>query len=207
MPLEPLPPPSPCENPPPSGFPPPLPVKHVCSAMSPCPICLSDIGKCYHTLPKGSLKLHYVPPSILKFILDYFHSHPFYWLWTTKAGPNAWKSLHVPHIPTHCTRMAHKAVCWTVDLFHSCKAHLSPASLDSQGHFPTPLLWIYHKNMLLHFCCQTACPLGPSSSGPPLEPPCRQPPLLPPQLPRPQLLYHLCLGHPIPLHLHVLPWR
>ena len=126
-------------------------------------------------MPKGSLKLCYAPPSIPKFVLEYFRSHPFYWLWVTKAGPNAGKSFHVPHIPTHCARTAHRAVRWTVDLFHSFKAHLSSASLDSQGCVPTPLLQIYHNNILLHFRCQLASTSG-SPSQPPLQPPGGLPP-------------------------------
>ena len=108
-----------------------------------------------------------VPPSLPEFVLEYFVAHPFSWLWTTRAGPNKGKSVSVPHIPTNCSSAAHRAVRWTVDLFHSFKAHLSPGALDSQGWVPPPLLRMYHNNMLRHYHCQavgcSGSPLGRSS--------------------------------------------
>ena len=137
MPLDSVPPPSPCGKAAlPSALSLPLLAKHVCSASALCSICLSDIGRCYHSLLKGSLRLCYMPPSLPKFVLEFFVASPFSWSWTTRASPNKGKTLLIPHIPTHCSKLAHRAVHCTVDLFHSFKAHLSLVSLNSQGWVP-----------------------------------------------------------------------
>ena len=132
MPLEPPPPPSPHgKNPPqpqPSQPPSPKP-KHRCLASHPCDICLSDIVP---HLPSEYFPHPLYPPAVPKSILDYFTAHPFSWSWTTKAGPNAGKSFHVPHIPMSCKKSDHWAVQWTVDHFHLFKAHLTPQTLDAK---------------------------------------------------------------------------
>ena len=192
MPLEPLPPPSPRGKnlSSPKASPPPQPKpKHKCSASQPCDIRLSDIGKIFHTFPKGTFHTRYTPPAIPKSVLDFFITHPF--SWTTKSGPNAGKYFPVSYIPTSCRKTDNRSVRWTVDLFHSFKAHLSPQLLDAKGWVPTPLVRIYQSNMLIHFCRQALAPKPPSKPSPipPIPPPppnsegqlnSRIPPLSPP---------------------------
>jgi hypothetical protein len=120
----------------------------------------------HHIFPTGTFKTHYTPPLLSKFVLDHFASHPFNWSWTTKSGPNQGKSFCVPCIPTSCQKSDHQVVRWTVDLFHSFKAHLSPRVLNN-GQVPTPLVHIYQSNMLIHFHRQlvaTQAPLQPPLS-------------------------------------------
>ena len=181
MPLEPLPPPSPrgkIPPPPPNSSQTPQPKpKHKCSGSQPCEIRLSDIGKVFHTFPKGTFRTRYTPPVIPKSVLDYFVTHPFTWSWTTKSGPNAGKSFPVPYIPTFCRKFDNRSVHWTVDLFHSFKAHLSPQLLDAKGRVPTPLVRIYQSNMLMHFRRQALSTKQlpkPASIPPPPPPPPKQ---------------------------------
>ena len=167
MPLEPLQPPSPCGKNSPSAKtsqPPHSKPKHKCSSSQPCDICLSNIGKIFHTFPTGIFHTCYTPPAISKAVLDYFSTHPFSWSWTTKSGPN---------MATFHWKSSNRSVHWTVDLFHSVKAHLSPQILDIKGRVPIPLVHIYQSNMLIHFCCQAlASKSSPKSSSiPPITPP------------------------------------
>ncbi|KAG6372371.1 hypothetical protein JVT61DRAFT_7813 [Boletus reticuloceps] len=140
----------------PSGPPQPqltLPPKHICSREVACVVQLSDIGKKYHTFPSGSFHLRFSPPTIPKFVLVYFLTHPFSWKWTTRGGPNKGKSFSVPTIPTACTQVDHRAVRWTVDLFHSFKAHLSDGALI-EGRVRPDIVKLYQNNMLIHYRSQ-----------------------------------------------------
>ncbi|KAF8120605.1 hypothetical protein EV363DRAFT_1474188 [Boletus edulis] len=148
-------------KPPPKASPPtdqpndprPPPSRHQCSRESACSVLLSDIGKKYHTFPTGTFRLRFTPPTVPKFVLSFFAAHPFTWRWTTKGGPNKGKSFLVHTIPTACTPADHRAVRWTVDLFHSFKAHLSPDALLS-GKVPVAIVQLYQNNMLIHFRVQ-----------------------------------------------------
>ena len=176
MPLEPLPPPFPHgkNSPPPKISQPPHPMpKHKCLSSQPSDICLSDIGKIFHTFPTGTFHTRYTPPAIPKVVLDCFSTHPFSWSWTTKSRPNTGKSFPVPHIPTFHWKSGNRLVHWTVDLFHSFKAHPSPQILDMKGWVPIFLMCIYQSNMPIHFHCQTlASKSSPKSSS--IPPPPRQ---------------------------------
>ncbi|KAF8125501.1 hypothetical protein EV363DRAFT_1299222 [Boletus edulis] len=148
-------------KPPPKASPPtdqpidprPPPSRHQCFRESACSVLLSDIGKKYHTFPTGTFRLRFIPPTVPKFVLSFFAAHPFTWRWTTKGGPNKGKSFLVHTIPTTCTPADHCAVRWTVDLFHSFKAHLSPDALLS-GKVPVAIVQLYQNNMLIHFRAQ-----------------------------------------------------
>jgi hypothetical protein len=164
MPLEPIPPPSPHGN---SGRCQPPPHEHKCQATQPCTIHLSDIGKAHHTFPSGTFRTRYTPPSIPNFVLDYVSAHPFSWSWTTKSGPNKGETFSVLYIPTTCKKYDHHIVRWTVDLFHSFKAHHSTNSLNKDGGVPTPLIHIYQSNMLIQFRRQLAV-LHPTPANNPL---------------------------------------
>ncbi|KAG6372124.1 hypothetical protein JVT61DRAFT_7903 [Boletus reticuloceps] len=87
------------------------------------------------------------------FVLAYFFTHPFSWKWTTRGGPNKGKSFPVPTIPTACTQVDHRAVRWTVDLFHSFKAHLSDSALF-EGRVRPDIIKLYQNNMLIHYWSQ-----------------------------------------------------
>ena len=117
MPLEPQPPPSPLGKA--SKRP-----RHHCDPLIPCALHLSDIGKSYHAFPKGTFCARYTPPTIPHSVLHYYMANPFSWSWTTKAGPKAGQTFSVPTIPISCKKDDHKAIHWTVSLFHSFKTHL-----------------------------------------------------------------------------------
>jgi hypothetical protein len=201
MPLEPLPPPSPRGK---TSHKPNPPEKHKCMANQPCPILLSDIGRVFHTMPKGYLKLRYSLPSLPKFVMDHYNAHPFSWSWTTRSGPNEGKSFSVPHIPTHCKKSDHRAVRWTVDLFHSFKAHLSPAALDEKGRVLKPIVRIFRNNMLIHYHRQSALSKAASTRAPPPLPNPPNRPRLPPK--NPPALKHEHL-HSLPPQTPTLPRR
>ena len=40
------------------------PSKHTCAMSSPCAILLSEVGKRYHTFPKGTFHAKFTPPAI-----------------------------------------------------------------------------------------------------------------------------------------------
>ncbi|KAI6021286.1 hypothetical protein EDC04DRAFT_2607182 [Pisolithus marmoratus] len=126
MPLEPVPPPSPHGK---NTSPP----KHHCSSTDPCSIRLSDIGKWYHSFPKGTFKARFSPPAAPRFVLKHLTTHPLTWTWTTKEGPNKGRSFQVPTIPIVCEKAAPKAIHWIVAVFHSFKTHLNPVALDSES--------------------------------------------------------------------------
>ena len=139
----------------------------------------------------GTFRTRYTPPAIPKSVLDHFATHPFTWSWTTKSGPNAGKSFPVPYIPTFCRKSDNQSVRWTVDLFHSFKAHLSPQLLDAKGRVPTPLVRIYQSNMLIHFHRQASSikqlPKPASIPPPPPPPPKQRGPADPPAKPTTEL--------------------
>ena len=145
MPLEPQPPPSPLEKA--SKRP-----HHHCDPLIPCALCLSDIGKGYHAFPKGTFCARYIPPTIPCLVLHYYAANPFSWSWTTKAGPKAGQTFLVPTIPISCKKDDHKAIHWTVSLFHSFKTHLHPEAMNPEtGRVLPSFVRIYQNNMLLHF--------------------------------------------------------
>lgn len=172
MPLESIPPPSPCgklhREPP-----------HHCNPLVPCIICLLDIGKHYHIFPKGTFCVCYSPPAVPSATLRSFIAHPFTWSWATKAGPNVGKTFSVPTISIACKKDASRAIQWIVSLFHSFKSHLNPEALDPEmGQVLPAFVKLYQSNMLLHFCSQLKNPFSsapkaathstpPHSSAPP----------------------------------------
>ncbi|KAI6014920.1 hypothetical protein EDC04DRAFT_2903947 [Pisolithus marmoratus] len=144
MPLDPLPPPSPCGK---TQSPP----KHTCSTAEPCQIRLSDVSKCYHSFPKGSFKARFIPPSAPCFVLKHLAAHPPTWTWTTKGGPNKDRSFQVPTIPITCDKAAPRAIHWVVTVFHSFKAHLNPIAIDGEsGKVKPGWLRLYQNNLYVH---------------------------------------------------------
>ncbi|KAI6012364.1 hypothetical protein EDC04DRAFT_2904875 [Pisolithus marmoratus] len=144
MPLDPLPPPSPrgkIQSPP----------KHTCSTAEPCQIRLSDVGKRYHSFPKGSFKARFIPPSAPHFVLKHLAAHPPTWTWTTKGGPNKDRSFQVPTIPITCNKAAPRAIHWVVAMFHLFKAHLNPIAIDGEsGKVKPGWLRLYQNNLYVH---------------------------------------------------------
>jgi len=178
MPLEP--------EPLPSSLGRPSPPKHQCSSTSTCTILLSEIGKYYHAFPKGSFRSCFAPPAIPKLVLHHLDAHPFYWSWTTKAGPNTGKSFAVPTVPTLCPKDSPKAVHWMVSIFHAFKAQLAPQVLDQEmGRVLPAYVKLYQNNMLMHIRAQRAH----SWVG--------KPPLLPPPLAPPPGLLQLSPLNPL----------
>jgi len=150
MPLVPQPPPSPLGQ---ASVPP----KHQCSPSSPCTIRLSEIGKCYHAFPRGTFRSRFTPPAVPRSVLNHVDAHPFFWSWTTKAGPNAGKSFAVPTVPTSCPKDSPKAVLWIVSIFHAFKSQLTPQALDqATGRVLPAYVKLYQNNMLMHLCAQLA---------------------------------------------------
>ena len=167
MPLEPQPPPSPLGKA--SKRP-----RHHCDPLIPCALRLSDIGKGYHAFPKGTFRAHYIPPTIPRSVLRYYRANPFSWSWTTKAGPKAGQTFSVPTIPISCKKDDHKAIHWTVSLFHSFKTHLHPEAMNPEtGRVLSSFVRIYQNNMLLHFRSQIQLKI-PQPTTKDLSPP--QPP-------------------------------
>ncbi|KAG6370786.1 hypothetical protein JVT61DRAFT_10990 [Boletus reticuloceps] len=138
--------------------------KHICSREAACVVRLSDIEKKYHTFPSGTFHLRFSPPTVPKFILAYFLNHPFSWKWTTRGGPNKGRSFPVPTIPTACTQVDHRAVRWTVDLFHSFKAHLTNGALF-KGRVRPDIVKLYQNNMLIHYWSQLKALRSSSAAG------------------------------------------
>ncbi|KAI6008009.1 hypothetical protein EDC04DRAFT_2907366 [Pisolithus marmoratus] len=175
MPLDLLPPPSPhgkTQSPP----------KHTCSTADPCQIRLSDVGKRYHSFPKGSFKACFIPPSAPRFILKHLAAHPSTWTWTTKGSPNKDHSFQVPTIPITCDKVAPRAIHWVVAMFHSFKAHLNPIAIDGEsGKVKPGWLRLYQNNLYVHLQGQmkeTTAPkralpttTKPSPTSPPLAHP------------------------------------
>ena len=96
-------------------------------------------------------------PLISCIVIQHFISHLYSWSWTTKAGSNQGKTFSVPTIPITCEKDAHKALHWTVSLFHFFKFHLNPEALDLEMERMLPsLVKIYQSNMLLHYWSQIA---------------------------------------------------
>ncbi|KAI5990528.1 hypothetical protein EDC04DRAFT_2911925 [Pisolithus marmoratus] len=171
MPLEPLPPPSPhgkIQSPP----------KHTCSTAEPCQIRLSDIGKCYHSFPKGSFKARFIPPSAPRFVVKHLAAHPPSWTWTTKGGPNKDRSFQVPTIPITCDKAAPRAIHWVVAVFHSFKAHLNPVAIDGEtGKVKPGWLRLYQNNLYVHLRGQMKETAVPKRAPPPTpKPPSTAPP-------------------------------
>jgi len=155
MPLVPQPPPSPM------GKSPPQP-KHQCSTSSPCSILLSEVGKRFHSFPKGTFKAHFAPPAVPCSVLSYVASHLPCWSWTTKAGPNGGKTFSVPTVLTSCGKDSPKAIQWIVSILHSFKSQLAPQALDPTSGWVLPTyIKIYQNNMLLHLHAQQAHPQAP----------------------------------------------
>ncbi|KAI6043165.1 hypothetical protein EDC04DRAFT_2600355 [Pisolithus marmoratus] len=174
MPLEPLPPPSPrgkkLSRP-----------KHTCPSAEPCSVKLSDIGKHYHSFPKGTFKARFTPPSAPKFVLKHLVAHPLTWTWTTKDGPNKGHSFQVPTTPIHCDKTAPRAIHWIVAVFHSFKAHLNPVALDAEsGKVKPGWLRLYQNNLYVHLRGQMKGSSGPTRANPSTPKP---PPTVPPQTP------------------------
>ena len=146
------------------------PSKHQCSPSTTCPVQLSDIGRTYHSFPRGTFHTQFSPPIVPEFVLRYFVAHPFMWTRiSTRAGPSAGKSFQVPTIPISCQKNSHKAVQWVVAAFHLFKTHLNPVALDAESGKVLPA-WVrlYQNNFLIHLQDQAKAISSPS-----------QPPALP----------------------------
>ncbi|KAF9236819.1 hypothetical protein BU15DRAFT_63652 [Melanogaster broomeanus] len=104
-------------------------IKHKCLPSEACIIRLSDIGRHFHTFPKGTFSAQFAPPALPLFVTRYCAAHPLYWQWTTKNGLNAGKTFKVPTVSTHCSKGSPKATLWLINVFHSFKAHLAPLVL------------------------------------------------------------------------------
>ncbi|KAI6097052.1 hypothetical protein F5141DRAFT_1067335 [Pisolithus sp. B1] len=96
-------------------------------------VTLSDVGRCYHSFPKGTFHTHFTPPVFPRLVLQHFAAHSPTWTWTTRDGPGKGKSFKVPTIPIACDCNAPQVVCWIVMVFHSFKAHLNPITLDPKS--------------------------------------------------------------------------
>ncbi|KAI5985668.1 hypothetical protein EDC04DRAFT_3000382 [Pisolithus marmoratus] len=175
MPLEPLPQQSPHGK---NSSPP----KHQCPMSDPCPVRLSDVGKHYHSFPKGMFKARFTPPVLPRFVLTHFTSHPSTWTWVTKDGPNKGKSFQVPTTPITCNKTAPKAIHWMVMGFHLFKAHLNPIAIDSDtGRVKQGWLQLYQDNMYVHLqgqlkaCALPKKVLPPTTKSPPPLPACPKP--------------------------------
>ncbi|KAI5997348.1 hypothetical protein EDC04DRAFT_2977959 [Pisolithus marmoratus] len=153
----------------------------------PCQIRLSDIGKRYHSFPKGTFKARFIPPSAPCFVVKHLAAHPPSWTWTTKGGPNKDRSFQVPTIPITCDKAAPRAIHWVVAVFHSFKAHLNPIAIDGEtGKVKPGWLRLYQNNLYVHLRGQmkeTAVPKQappltpkPSSTSPPSGHPKPTPP-------------------------------
>ena len=133
-------------------------------------ILLSEVGKCYHAFPKGTFKARFSPPVVPKAVLRRLASHPPTWSWTTKAGPKAGKSFHVPTVPTSCGRDSHRAIQWIVSVFHAFKSQLAPQALNDKGRVLPAYVKLYQNNMLVHLRAQQALQVqqakSPSTSCP-----------------------------------------
>ncbi|KAI6034792.1 hypothetical protein EDC04DRAFT_2604946 [Pisolithus marmoratus] len=138
---------------------------------------LSDVGKHYHSFPRGTFKARFLPPIIPKFITRHFINNPPVWTWTVKDGPNKGKSFQVPTIPVTCDKSAHKVVQWIIAVFHSFKAHLNPVAIDTDtGRVLLGWLHLYQNNLYVHLWSQLkeAHLAGSKHAGPP-NPPQKQP--------------------------------
>ncbi|KAI6028249.1 hypothetical protein EDC04DRAFT_2605727 [Pisolithus marmoratus] len=159
------------------------PPKHQCPTSDPCPVHLSDIGKRYHSFPKGTFKARFAPPVLPRFVLAHFASHPSTWTWVTKDGPNKGKSFQVPTTPITCDKTAPKAVRWMVAVFHSYKAHPNPVAIDSDnGRVKQGWLRLYQNNMYVHLRGQLKARASPKRASPPTTKP---PPTPLPACPKP----------------------
>ena len=170
--------------PPPNTSQPPQPKpKHKCSGSQPCEICLSDIGRHFlHPL---------YPPSNPQVGLGLFHHPSFHVVLDHQVRAKRGKIFPSTLFPTFCRKTDNQLVHWTVDLFHSFKAHLSLQLLNAKGRVPTPLVHIYQSNMLIHFHRQASAPKRlpkPSYIPPPIpSPPKQQGPADPPVKPTTEL--------------------
>ena len=105
-------------------------------------------------------------------------ANSFSWSWTTKAGPKAGQTFSVPTIPISCKKDDHKAIHWTVFLFHSFKTHLHPEAMNPEtGRVLPSFVRIYQNNMLLHFRSQIwlKTPQPTSKDPSPPQPPSSHP--------------------------------
>ncbi|KAI5988662.1 hypothetical protein EDC04DRAFT_2912469 [Pisolithus marmoratus] len=163
MPLDPVPPPSPHGK--------VVSTKHCCSSTEPCPIRLSDVGKRYHSFPKGTFKACFSPLIIPRYILRYFTSHPPVWTWMTKDGPNKGKSFQVPTVPVVCEKTTPRAIRWLVAVFHSFKTHLNPVAIDTEtGKVHQGWLHLYQNNLHVHLQSQLKVASPPSPPAKPWPP-------------------------------------
>ncbi|KAI6022105.1 hypothetical protein EDC04DRAFT_2900918 [Pisolithus marmoratus] len=168
MPLDPLPPPSPRGK--------VASTKHCCLSTEPCPIRLSDVGKRFHSFPKGTFKARFSPPIIPRYVLHYFASHPPVWTWMTKDGPNKGKSFQVPTVPIVCEKTAPRAVRWLVVVFHSFKTHLNLVAIDAEtGKVRQGWLRLYQNNLCVHLQSQLKVVPPPSPPAKPQLPTPRPP--------------------------------
>ena len=157
---------------------PPPPQKHQCDPALPCTILLSEVGRHFHSFPKGALITRFVPPAVPVSVQRYLKSHPPTWSWTIKAGPNAGKSFSVPTVPTTCSKDSPGAVQWLVSTFHAFKAILTPMAFDKKTRQVLPAyVKLFQNNMLIHLVQQSRSQMGPppptkskAPPGPPLPP-------------------------------------
>ncbi|KAI6020617.1 hypothetical protein EDC04DRAFT_2901652 [Pisolithus marmoratus] len=163
------------------------PPKHTCSTADLCQIRLSDVGKCFHSFPKGSFKARFIPPSAPQFVLKHLATHPLSWTWTTKDGPNKDHSFQVPTIPITCNKAAPRAIHWVVAVFHLFKAHLNPIAIDGEtGKVKPGWLRLYQNNLYVHLQGQMKEATAPKRAPPTTKPSPTSPPLAHPKPMSPQ---------------------
>jgi len=133
--------------------------------MDPCAILLSEIGKHYHSFPKGTFCAQFIPPTIPHSVLQHLAAHPQTWSWMTRAGPSTGKSFQVPTVPIVCRKDSPKAIQWLVSAFHSFKSQLIAQALSPEtGRVLRAYVQLYQNNMLLHLHAQQA-QVGPPPSA------------------------------------------
>lgn len=133
------------------------PPKHRCdcsNATRCCDIPISQIGRCFHFVPRTFIDTVFFPPAVPAWVLRYVKAHPPTWTWTLRAGPRAGTTLTVPTVPIHCASSDHKAVKWLVSTFHLFKGSLKRSALTADGKVASPLVRVFQNNMLLHISAQ-----------------------------------------------------
>lgn len=147
-----------------------IPLKLTCSSTTPCSICLSDVGKRYHSFPQRTFRALFSSPVTPKFVLEYFAKLPPVRTWTTKDGPNKGNSFPVQTTPIICEKNAPKVVHLMVAVFHSFKTHLKPIAIDAEtGRVHPGWLRLYRSNMYVHLRSQLKASL-PKRAQPPPKP-------------------------------------
>ena len=119
--------------------------------MSPCTISVYEVGKFFHTFPKGFFKSQCIPPSLPKVIIDTYIKKPSSWSFKTKTG----KTFQVPTLPTFSPKGADTFTRFCSTLFFDFKSKVDKKFLKD-SRIPKPFVQLYINNMVLHFKTQTS---------------------------------------------------